>query len=386
MFKASVGNSEDIDSSDAADEVISQVKADLNGVSPAAGLLCCSINNDLGKIVASINAAFPGIELIGCTSYGENSSVSGFSDESVTFMAFASDTISMKAGLGRDVSKDGEKSARMAVESARAALGEAPKLAIALPESYRTNGAAFTRGLSAFSDGTTVVGGFAADQLRLKETRQFYKNEVLTDSAPILVFGGPVLFSLGRESGWAPLGKEGTITGSVGNVVREIDGEPATKFFDRYLGGSMGGVAEYAEYPLMVRENNEKEYCLRSGMGAYEATGGITFLSEIPEGSKVRLSEGSRDLVIEGTRKSVLKALELYPGKHPAAALLFSCAGRRNVLGTRTKEEIDIVKGCSAPGLPICGFYSYGEIAPARIGGRTLYNNETFVTLFIGAR
>jgi hypothetical protein len=201
----------------------------------------------------------------------------------------------------------------------------------------------------------------------------------------MLLFGGPVLFSLGRESGWAPLGKEGTITNSVGNIVHEIDGEPATNFFDRYLGGSVGSAAEYAEYPLMVRENDEIEYCLRSGMGAYGKTGGISFLSEMPTGAKVRLSEASRDMVIEGTLQSVVNAFESYPGKQPAAALLFSCAGRRNVLGTRTKEEIEIVKSHAPKGLPVCGFYSYGEISPAMVGGRTLYNNETFVTLIIGS-
>lgn len=387
MFKASVGHSEDIHSSDAADEVIAQIRTDFGDILPAAGLLFCAMNYDHAEILSRINAAFPGIELIGCSSYGENSSIGGFSEESVTLIVFASDTIRMKAGLGRGVSVDGEKAAKMAVASALTALGEPPKFALALPESHLTNGAGFVGSLSAaLGDGFPVIGGFAADPLLLKNTRQFYKNEVLTDCVPMLVFGGPVLFSLGRESGWAPLGNEGTITHSAGNVVLEIDNEPATKFFDRYLGCAIGSAAEYAEYPLMVRENDEAEYCLRSGMGAYGETGGIAFLSEIPEGAKVRVSEASRDMVVEGTRHSVLAALDAYPGKQPAAALLFSCAGRRNVLGTRTKEEMEIVKRATPPNLPACGFYTYGEIAPARLGGRTLYNNETFVTLLIGER
>ena len=387
MFKAGVGHSEDIDSSDAADEVITQVQTALDGVSPAAGLLFCSINSDHGEIIARINAAFPGIELIGCTSDGEVSSSVAFSEESVTFIAFASDTVKMKAGLGRGVSADGGKSARMAVESALAALGGTPKLAIALAESYMTNGAGFTRGVSeAFGDGTPVVGGFATDQLRLKETRQFYKNEVLTDCAPLLVFGGPLLFSSGCDSGYEPIGGEGVITAAEGNIVREIDLKPASEYYKRYLGASAGDPAGYSDYPLMVRENDEEGHYIRSAVGMDGDGKGMVFLSEMRSGAKIRICEASRDMLIEGTRKSVLRALKSYPGEKPAAALLFSCACRKRLLGTRTKQELEIVKSVVSDSLPICGFYTYGEIAPASHGGRAFFNNDSFVTVLIGER
>lgn len=387
MFKAGVGHSEDVDSSDAADEVIKQVRSALDGAKPAAGLLFCSINNDHGAILSRINAAFPGIELIGCTSDGEASSIGSFSEESLTFMAFASDAITMKAGLGRNVSADGDKSARMAAESALSALGDAPKLAIALPESYMTNGAAFARGLSAaFGDGIPLVGGFSTDQLQLKDTRQFYKNEVLTDCAPLLVFGGPLLCSSGCDSGFEPIGREGVVTAAEGNIVRQIDMKPASEFYKRYLGDAVGDPAEYADYPLMVRENDEEGHCIRSAVGMDGDEGAMVFLSEMRAGAKVRISEASRDMLVEGTRKSVLRAFESYPGKEPTAALLFSCTCRKRLLGTRTKEELGIVKSVVSDSLPICGFYTYGELAPATPGGRTLFHNDSFVTALIGER
>ena len=387
MFKVGVGHSEDIDSSDAADEVIAQTRNALGGVSPGAGLLFCSINKNHGEILARINAAFPGIELIGCTSDGEASSTGAFSEESVTFIAFASDTVLMKAGLGRNVSADGEKSARMAVESALAVLGGAPEFAVVVAESYMTNGAAFARGLTAaLGDGTPAVGGFSTDQFLLKDTRQFYKNEVLTDCAPVLVFGGPVLFSTGCGSGYAPTGKEGIITAADGNIVREIDGKPAFEFYKRYLGDSVGNLAEYSGYPLMVRENDEAEYCIRSAIGRGSDEGSMLFLSEMREGAKVRISEASRDMLIGGARGSVLGALKAYPGEKPDAALLFSCVSRKRLLGTRAKEELEIVKSVVSDSLPICGFYTYGEIAPARADGRVLFHNNSFVTVFIGEK
>lgn len=385
MFKAGVGHSEDIDSSDAADEMIAQVKRALDGVEPAAGLLFCSANSDHNAILSRINSAFPGIELIGCTSDGEVSSIGTFSEESATLIAFASDTITIKAGLGRNVSKDGDKSARMAVESALTALGETPKLAISLVESYMTNGAGFIRSLSeAFGDGVPIVGGFSTDQLLLKNTRQFFKNETLTDCAPVLVFGGPLLFSSSCESGYAPIGEEAVITAAEGNIVHKIDMKPASEFYKRYLGESMGDSAEYSDYPLMVRENDEVGYCIRSAIGVDGSNGGMVFLSEMRAGAKVRISEASRDMLLEGTRRSVLRAFESYPGEKPAAALLFSCACRKRLLGTRTKEELEILKSIVSDNLPICGFYTYGEIGPVTPGGKPLFHNDSFVTVFIG--
>lgn len=52
----------------------------------------------------------------------------------------------------------------------------------------------------------------------------------------------------------------------------------------------------------------------------------------------------------------------------PAFALAFSCAFRREILGTATDREMEILRRNLAPGLPIAGFYSFGEIAPPGSG------------------
>jgi hypothetical protein len=82
----------------------------------------------------------------------------------------------------------------------------------------------------------------------------------------------------------------------------------------------------------------------------------------------------------------MMKALENYPGREPEAALLVSCASRRKILGTRTKEEYQIVKNCLTKALPSCGFYSSGEIAPLEQKGQTEFHNKTFVTLLLGTK
>jgi hypothetical protein len=80
-----------------------------------------------------------------------------------------------------------------------------------------------------------------------------------------------------------------------------------------------------------------------------------------------------------------MQAVQNYPGKMPAAALFFSCASRRQILGSRTQEEYQIAQSCLSQSLPSCGFYTNGEIAPLEDRGISYFHNETFITLLLGS-
>lgn len=64
--------------------------------------------------------SFPGISLIGCTTAGDFSGSYGFSDDSITLILFCSNTIEIRAGLGRNVSSDYKNAFRSAVNQAQA--------------------------------------------------------------------------------------------------------------------------------------------------------------------------------------------------------------------------------------------------------------------------
>ena len=67
----------------------------------------------------------------------------------------------------------------------------------------------------------------------------------------------------------------------------------------------------------------------------------------------------------------------------PDPAMIFSCAGRKAVLGTRTEEEYKKLVE-HFPDLRLAGFYTYGEYSPLAEGGATRFHNETFVSLLLG--
>ena len=112
--------------------------------------------------------------------------------------------------MGLDISGDPTASIKQAVKTAIPANRGEAKLCIVTPESLTVSDDSIVEGLrTQLGENVPIVGGTAGDQLRIKKTYQFYKDRVLSDAAPFLLFFGPILLSFGVESGWKPVGEKG---------------------------------------------------------------------------------------------------------------------------------------------------------------------------------
>ncbi len=383
MFKVIVGHSNDLDSEDAIAEVLTQCTDQLGGEQPQASILLAAIDFDHTLLLSRIQDAFPGMALIGGTTDGELSSVMGFQEDSITLMMFCSDTVEIRAGLGRGLSKDSAVAAQQSIEDLgldEAALADA-KLCITIPDGMESGTEPALRHLQQLLPaGIPIVGGRAGDQFQFERTYQFFQGEVLQNGLPILVFCGDLKTSHGVASGWQPLSRKAVITKADGPVVYEIDGQPATEFYKEYLGGSpISG-----EYPLAIFEGQSDRFYLRSSNHWDLDEGSILFMGEMPEQARVQITYATCDHIVAATKGSIEQALEHYPGEQPAAALFFSCAARRWLLGHRTQEEYELGQQFIDDAIPMFGFYTYGEIGPLEMGGDTRYHQETLVTVLLG--
>jgi hypothetical protein len=385
MFFTVVAQSDDIDTEGALAEILAQCHEKLGKRVPKAGLLFSTIDLEHDQVLDGILNAWPNLELIGCTTAGEMSSALGYREDSVALVLFGSDSIEFASGIGRDVSKNIPSACRAAVESAAAKSDLPTAICITLPESMTTSAQQIVDSLrKELGSNVPVVGGTAGDGYRMVATRQFCGREVCSDSVPVLLLSGPLVYSVAVESGWEPVGEPGLVTRSEGTVLHEIDGRPALEFYRRFLGETAN---PSPDCPLAMLDEDGKVECLRATLGTIDAdTGAITYLAEIPEGKMVRITVADRGNILDGCRASIKKAFAGYPhGKKPDAALFFSCASRRDLLGTRTKEEFGIIGSVIGDEVPVCGFYGYGEIGPRdRSDEASRFHNETFVSLIIG--
>ncbi|MEH2001933.1 MAG: FIST N-terminal domain-containing protein [Nostoc sp.] len=387
MFRVVVGHSDDPDSQNAIAEVLQECSRSLAGSIPQAGLLFTAIDFNHALILQRIQDAFPGIELIGGTTNGEISSILEFQQDSLTLMLFATDEVEIWAGIGREASKNPALAAQEAIAQAKAKSKSAslPQLCLTFPDSLTSNGVLILEGLKQSLGGhIPIIGGMTADDYTFDKTYQFFQGEVLSDSVPVLLFSGQLLFSHGVAGGWTPISQRSRVTKVDGNIVYEIDGQRALDFYQHYLGEERFA-ANYAIHALAVFEDQDHFY-LRAPNGYDRHSGSVTFFLDIPEQAVVQITDATRDNILSASETSLKNALADYPGVEPTAALLISCAARRRILGTLTRLEYQLVKTHLPQALPCCGFYAYGEIAPLVSGGQTQFHNKTFVTLLIGTK
>lgn len=392
MFKAIVAYSDDIDTDDAIEELLESCDEQLNGVTPSAGLLFCGTEYEHDQVLKGIHNHFPDLQLIGCTTDGEMSSSGGFTEDAITLTLFCSDSIRIGAGFGSNAGASPKEAAAMAIDMAKSSIDDDPSLALVLPDGLTSSAFQVLEGFGELlGDDVPVVGGMSADRVvgnkDTYSTYQFYGDQVLTDAVPVLLFSGPLVYSLGVESGWTPIGEKMTVTRADANMLYTLDEKPAFDLYVHYLGDVMKeNISGIGSYPLAVYEPGLDRYYLRVAKAADPDTGAITFLGEIPEGAEVQITQAIRDEVMGGVNKSVENALKNYPGDKPGMAMMFSCTGRKIALGTKTKDEVNTVQSELNLDLPMTGFYTFGEIGPVSNHTRARYHNTTFVTVLLGEK
>jgi hypothetical protein len=395
MFTVAVGHSIDPDAQEAVEEILAQCNVSLSGEIPQAGVLFAAIDYDHQAILDGILRQFPDLELVGCTTDGEISSEMGFQQDSLTLMLFCSDEVEIRAAVERNLSTAVAEKSQAVVREAQAKMTHPTRLCLAFPDGTRANVSAIVEGLQAALGPVPLLGGVAAEKPKAETTYQFYGDEVLQDALPILLLGGNLLLSHGFASGWRPLGQRYPVTEARGNIIYTIDHRPALALYQRYF----EDYSSDAAYPLAVFPPGEERFFLRGSLSNDPVRGSLSMVGDVPVGAEVQVTEASRDDVVAAAKASLENAWSTYPGVAPLAALYFSCAWRRWVLGSETKREYEeshpsLAQILAQPGttpfgrqtIPSCGFYTFGEIAPLRDQGPAVVHNTTFVTLLLGTR
>lgn len=384
-----VGHSDDIDLDAALHDVFEQCDTALAGAVPRAGLVLAAWETDHRALIDAVRARYPGIELAGTSTAGEMTSVMGFQEDSIVLALFAADLVEITAGIGPDLASDPAAATRAAVEQARARSSKAPSLCLAMPAIGFVEAGVILDGLrAALGPDVPVLGGGAVPRDAASNpadgpSLQFAGDTVVEGAVSILLFSGPLDYSFGVETGWRGVGPRATVTRSSEDVVMEIDGRPATEFYERYMGTGLRPLAN----PLAVFERPNADWSyLRTPVTFDREAGSILFFGAISEGATVQLTVAATDEIVEGTRASISDALAAFPGgRTPDAALLYSCATRRFLLGTRAGREVDLVREILGEDTPIAGMYCMGELAPRPAAGASLFHNATMVAVLLGS-
>ena len=347
-----------------------------------------AISYDQQRLLDGIAAASPGTPIIGCSTDGEISS-SGLTVNSVVALALSSDRVRFRTAYAEHLSKDSYSAGAELAEKFQD-LG-CSYLQI-FSDGLSGNADKIIQGIKAhLGNDIIIAGGTAGDGGDFQRPFQYTDGRAMTDSLVGVAFAGDFGFGNGVGCGWFPVGIAKKVTKAIGNVVYELDGQTALQAYEKFLGRHAVRLpAVGVEYPLgLLGPNGEVGYFLcRATMGVDRESGSITFAGDVPEGAMVKMTIGNEEDIIQAAGDAARLAMSRLQAKNPElkpkAIFMYSCMARKIVLGSRTNEEILAVRQAIGGDVPVIGFYTYGEYAPAGQSNCSCFHNETVTMTIIG--
>jgi hypothetical protein len=385
MFKAATVRSNEFPSRHLGHQLGQTLEKEL-GQTPKACWLFAAPSSGIPELLKGLRESLGNPDLIGCTSDGEISG-DGLSTNSVVLGGIATDQIDFEIALSQGLSQDSEGAGRRLAE----AFSKTPSYIQIFSDGLTGNGCAILRGLTSVLGGhIPIAGGTAGDNGKFLKTLQFAGDQVYTDTLCGIAFYGDFRLGTGVSSGWAPIGLAKRVTRSRGNVLYELNGEPALNVYERFLGRHAEKLPVIGvEYPLglveLCGEAGQGDYHLiRATMAVNREERSISFAGEVPEGTLVHLTCGDVSSILEAADKASDLAKSTLNGHSPSMAFCYSCMARKIVLGRRTEEEIQRVQAEIGLSVPIIGFYTYGEYCRVSAGGPNYFHNETITLSLLG--
>ena len=232
-----------------------------------------------------------------------------------------------------------------------------------------------------------VTGGLTGDDWQFKSGFVVVNGVPYTNAVSIVGLSGDFSFAANCASGWKPIGKSGIVTESKGNVVKFIDNKTAYEFIESEF-GLPPKEAELGVIPLATYENNDESFFLRAPSKIDMDSGFITCFGSIPEKTKVRVCNATKQDVIDGAEKCLMD-LDVRNMK-PVMGIIISCGGRKWILQNDISREIELIRTKFGHDFPFTGFASFGEFGSFFLGNesfsRTYFHNVSFSVMIIGEK
>jgi hypothetical protein len=333
-----------------------------------------------------LKARYPRSAVVGCSTAGEiNGTLVADDTLAVSVTRFGRTDVRVESVSVGEASESFSAGLKLG-----AALARRPGLraVFILSEGLKVNGSELVRGCNdAVGKSVVVTGGLSGDGSRFQRTWVGVGDTIASGLvAAVGLYGDHIVVTHGSRGGWDQFGPERVITKSVGNVIHEIDGEPALALYKKYLGEKAKDLpGSGLLFPLeMRRDEKDEKPLVRTLLAVDEAKQSLTFAGDTPQGHRVRLMKANFDRLVEGAQIAGKTAADARTNVNGAClAVAVSCVGRRLVLGQRTEEEVEATLAALPKGSEIVGFYSYGELSPFVAGAVCELHNQTMtVTTF----
>ena len=226
--------------------------------------------------------------------------------------------------------------------------------------------------IGGLASGGMTSHGPAANTLFLGDTRH-------REGAVVVTFAGDIAVDTIVAQGCRPIGPVFAVTKGLGNVILELDGEPALAQLERLHATLTPEERALCRHSLFIglhagpggrgRGVRRRDVLVRNIMGCDRRAGAIAIAAPIAVGDVVQFHLRDAE-----TSDQDLRELLAEPQAAAAGALLFSCVGRGQLLYGHAGHDSRAFREAFGA-VPLAGFFCNGEIGP--VGGRTFMHGYT---------
>jgi hypothetical protein len=340
-----------------------------------------------GARYRELRTMFPNAHILGCSTGGQivNDDVT---DDEIAVATLRFDATRLR--LACEAASVPEDSRSCGEAIGRSLTAEDLVGIFVLSDGLNVNGSELVAGMTSLVEPrVSVTGGLAGDGAKFQETLVGADCEPRKQTVAAIGFYGPsIRIGHGSAGGWDEFGPRRRISRSRGNVLFELDGEPALDLYERYLGeDDVKGLPGTALlFPLRIRNPGRPDHdIVRTILAVDHKARSMTFAGDVPEGWVAQLMRGNFDRLAAGAAKAARQAAASNPETRSGdqVAVLVSCIGRRLLMGQHTIDEVAAANAELGADVSRLGFYSYGEISPHSASGVCELHNQTMTVTTI---
>lgn len=223
-----------------------------------------------------------------------------------------------------------------------------------------------------------IFGGLAGDNIQHEATYVFTDDGVEDFGIAALIVDQDFVLMEGQTvSGWKPLGRTHYITKAQGNLIYEIDDQPALDLFLSYFGhieykppNASGLQTIPGQFPLKLYREDGSSY-LRSLLIYNVEDRALMAAGEMLSGTEFKFCPPPDFDVIDQTIEEFRNFRSDEKGFE--ALVMISCKGRHNSFGPILNDEVSSIHEIWQ--VPMVGFLANGEIGMVSEGGKCEFHN-----------
>ena len=383
MIHVGVGHSQELSTADAAERATLMAMGNAGIAKADLAIVFATINyqTEYEQLYQAVLANSSCDELIGCSGMSILTSGGEFEEEpAIAVMVLRSEQLTAVPFSAQGTESEVGEQIQESIQSAL----QDDSLLIIFPDIRAVNPAELVKQIGTDGAALPVVGAAVSGDTTGAQMYHWKDAQATEGGATGVLLSGNFNTEIGVAQGCQPIGKPREVTKADGQIIFELDGEPALENFKGTLQlltqddirRSGGTVFVGIAMDDTNKNPTRGDFLIRNLVGISEEHAALAISEEVKAGQLVQFHLRNPAAAAEEIEAIVAQLAEKTREQPPAFGLYFNCLGRGKGLYGVTNHDINIIQE-QFPGLPVIGFFGNSEFAP--IGGQNFAHAYTGV-------